>query len=141
MNGWESQRRQGGSFRGCGVKEGPGRKDLRTLKWTGRGTVKGPRERGLWGARTISRCRPSLLPVLREGVKGDRWSVGLESVVRRVSTFEKQDVKYMECTRKFESGETEKAGTVTNNQRRSKWGRVNVHKGLPLTVGVAPAAD
>lgn len=64
----------------------------------------------------------------------------MEAVVRRVSTFEKQDVKYMECTRKFESGETEKAGTMANNQR-SKWGRENVHKGLPLTVGVAPATE
>lgn len=33
--------------------------------------VKGSRERDLWGARTISRCRPSLLPVLREGMEGD----------------------------------------------------------------------
>lgn len=65
----------------------------------------------------------------------------MEAVIRRVSTFEKQDVKYMECTRKFESGETEKDGTMANNQRRSKWGRANVHKGLPLTVGVAPATE
>lgn len=36
--------------RGCGVKEGPGRKDLRTFKWTGRGMSEKVPRKGLLGS-------------------------------------------------------------------------------------------
>lgn len=50
MNSWESQRRREGSCRGQGVREGPGGRDLRTLKWAGRGRGERVPRKGLVGS-------------------------------------------------------------------------------------------